>query len=133
MDQGVAPDLCGLRHPLADPALRVRLEEPAAPAHTVIEAVTMPGEFLLGGTGAGKSLLIELVRFFLDQHTDAGDCPTSERGRSPGIALLHTVRAVRQRPALQRLTSERDPRCPQTRTSPPSAGSVRGIGVAVAD
>lgn len=83
------PDLCGLRHALADPALRVRLEEPTAPQHTVIESVTVTGGFLdgqrfqfscdlnclLGGTGAGKSLLIELVRFALDQQTDAGDFP----------------------------------------------------------
>ncbi|WP_307799000.1 Nuclease sbcCD subunit C [Micromonospora antibiotica] len=83
------PDLCGLRHALADPALRVSLEEPTAPEHTAIESVTVTGGFLdgqqfrfsydlnclLGGTGAGKSLLIELVRFALDQQTDAGDFP----------------------------------------------------------
>ncbi|REF96174.1 hypothetical protein DFJ67_2143 [Asanoa ferruginea] len=83
------PDLRGLRHALADPALRVRLVEPAAPEHTMIESVTVAGGFLdgqqfelsgdlnclLGGTGAGKSLLIELVRFALDQQTDAGDFP----------------------------------------------------------
>ncbi|MFV2086811.1 Nuclease sbcCD subunit C [Micromonospora sp. LOL_021] len=83
------PDLCGLRHALADPELRVRLEKPAAPEHTVIESVTVAGGFLdgqqfqfscdlnclLGGTGAGKSLLIELVRFALDQQTDADDFP----------------------------------------------------------
>ncbi|WP_374537117.1 PHP domain-containing protein [Micromonospora aurantiaca (nom. illeg.)] len=83
------PDLRGLRHALADPELRVRLDEPGAPEHTVIESVTVTGGFLdgqqfqfscdlnclLGGTGAGKSLLIELVRFALDQQTDAGDFP----------------------------------------------------------
>ncbi|MEV0611519.1 PHP domain-containing protein [Polymorphospora rubra] len=83
------PDLRGLRHALADPELRVRLDEPGAPEHTVIESVTVTGGFLdgqqfqfscdlnclLGGTGAGKSLLIELLRFALDQQTDAGDFP----------------------------------------------------------
>ncbi|GIF01567.1 phosphoesterase [Paractinoplanes rishiriensis] len=83
------PDLCGLRHALADPALRVRLDKPGVPEHTVIESVTVTGGFLdgqqfqfscdlnclLGGTGAGKSLLIELVRFALDQQTDVGDFP----------------------------------------------------------
>ncbi|KOX06661.1 Nuclease sbcCD subunit C [Micromonospora sp. NRRL B-16802] len=87
------PDLCGLRHALADPALRVRLEEPMASEHTVIESVTVTGGFLdgqqfefscdlnclLGGTGAGKSLLIELVRFTLDQQTDADDFPQVRR------------------------------------------------------
>jgi AAA domain-containing protein/PHP domain-containing protein len=83
------PDLCGLRHALADPALRVRLTQPATPEHTVIESVSVKGGFLdgqhfefscdlnclLGGTGAGKSLLIELVRFALDQQTNAVDFP----------------------------------------------------------
>lgn len=83
------PDLRGLRHALADPSLRIRLVEPAMPEHTVIESVTVTGGFLdgqqfefsgdlnclLGGTGAGKSLLIELVRFALDQQTDADDFP----------------------------------------------------------
>lgn len=83
------PDLCGLQHALADPSLRVSLAQPSAPEHTVIESVTVTGGFLdgqqfqfscdlnclLGGTGAGKSLLIELVRFVLDQQTDAGDFP----------------------------------------------------------
>ncbi|MBU8855752.1 MULTISPECIES: Nuclease sbcCD subunit C [unclassified Micromonospora] len=83
------PDLRGLRHALADPSLRIRLVEPAMPEHTVIESVTVTGGFLdgqqfefsgdlnclLGGTGAGKSLLIELVRIALDQQTDADDFP----------------------------------------------------------
>ncbi|WP_323373827.1 AAA family ATPase [Plantactinospora alkalitolerans] len=59
----------------------------------MIESVTVTGGFLdgqqfefsgdlnclLGGTGAGKSLLIELVRFALDQQTDAGDFPQVRR------------------------------------------------------
>ncbi|MGN9889829.1 Nuclease sbcCD subunit C [Micromonospora sp. L31] len=83
------PDLRGLRHAMADPSLRIRLVEPAVPEHTVIKSVTVTGGFLdgqqfefsgdlnclLGGTGAGKSLLIELVRFALDQQTDANDFP----------------------------------------------------------
>ncbi|GAB3852586.1 hypothetical protein GCM10027610_081150 [Dactylosporangium cerinum] len=83
------PDLRGLRHAMADPALRVSLVRPPAPEHTVIESVTVTGGFLdgqqfhfscdlnclLGGTGAGKSLLIELVRFALDQQTDPVDFP----------------------------------------------------------
>ncbi|QSB14602.1 AAA family ATPase [Natronosporangium hydrolyticum] len=87
------PDLRGLRHALADPPLRVRLVEPAAPEHTVIESVTVTGGFLdaqqfefsgdltclLGGTGTGKSLLIELVRFALDQQSDPDDFPQVRR------------------------------------------------------
>ncbi|MEU8214912.1 AAA family ATPase [Micromonospora taraxaci] len=83
------PDLCGLRHAMADPSLRIRLTEPPVPEHTVIESVAVTGGFLngqqfnfssdlnclLGGTGAGKSLLIELIRFALDQQTDAADFP----------------------------------------------------------
>ncbi len=83
------PDLCGLRHALADPALRISLVHPEDPAHTVIESVRVSGGFLdgqqfefssdlnclLGGTGAGKSLLIELIRFALDQQTDCNDFP----------------------------------------------------------
>lgn len=83
------PDLCGLRHAFADPTLRVSLVEPAVAAHPMIESVAVTGGFLdgqrfefsgdlnclLGGTGAGKSLLIELVRFALDQQTDAADFP----------------------------------------------------------
>ncbi len=83
------PDLCGLRHALADPSLRVITEPPTDVLHTVIESVAVRGGFLdgqrfefspdlnclLGGTGAGKSLLIELVRFALDQQTDATDFP----------------------------------------------------------
>ncbi|WP_099344252.1 MULTISPECIES: AAA family ATPase [unclassified Actinoplanes] len=87
------PDLCGLKHALADPELRVRLEEPAEPEHMIIESVRVSGGFLdgqtfelsadlnclLGGTGTGKSLLIEVIRFALDQQTDSSDFPQVRR------------------------------------------------------
>lgn len=87
------PDLRGIRHALADPSLRVRVEEPLAAQHTVIESVSVTGGFLdgqnfqfssdlnclLGGTGTGKSLLIEMVRFALDQQTDDRDFPQVRR------------------------------------------------------
>ncbi|WP_255533181.1 ATP-binding protein [Micromonospora sp. ANENR4] len=107
------PDLRGLRHALADPELRVGLDEPGAPEHTVIESVTVTGGFLdgqrfqfscdlnclLGGTGAGKSLLIELVRFALDQQTDAGDFPPgSQGGQLPAQVRPHLRLDCRGRP-----------------------------------
>lgn len=79
------PDLCGLRYALEDPALRVTLSDPtAAPPHPTIDSVSISGGFLvgtslgfspdlnclLGGTGAGKSLVLEALRFALDQQVD---------------------------------------------------------------
>lgn len=79
------PDLCGLRYALEDPELRVRLTDPsAAGPHPTIESVSISGGFLagtslgfspdlnclLGGTGAGKSLVLEALRFALDQQVD---------------------------------------------------------------
>src|SRR5205814_8993764 len=69
------PDLRGLRHAFEDPSLRVRLEAPTAPQHMIIKSVQVSGGFfagntfrfspdlncLLGGTGVGKSLLIEII------------------------------------------------------------------------
>ncbi|MGZ4753433.1 MAG: AAA family ATPase [Acidimicrobiia bacterium] len=83
------PDLIGLRHALSDHALRVRLEEPPAPAHPMIESVTLVGGFLdgqtiefspdlnclLGGTGAGKSLALEAIRYALAQQVDVRAFP----------------------------------------------------------
>lgn len=83
------PDLAGLRHALEDPSLRVRLEPPAYPTHPIIRSVTVTGGFLngltfdfspdltclLGGTGAGKSLLLEIIRFALDQQASRKDFP----------------------------------------------------------
>lgn len=83
------PDLVGLTHALGDPGLRVRLEGPPTIAHAYIESVEVTGGFLdgkrldfcpdlnclLGGTGTGKSLALELVRFALDQQADASAFP----------------------------------------------------------
>lgn len=79
------PDLCGLRYALEDPDLRVRLSDPTAlPPHPTIDSISISGGFLagaklefspdlnclLGGTGAGKSLVLEAVRFALDQQVN---------------------------------------------------------------
>jgi hypothetical protein len=79
------PDLCGLRYALEDPDLRVTLSDPAtAVPHPTIDSVSISGGFLsgtalgfspdlnclLGGTGAGKSLVLEALRFVLDQQVD---------------------------------------------------------------
>lgn len=79
------PDLVGIRHALADPDLRVALEQPTTPPpYARIESIEMVGGFLggeqielspdlncfLGGTGTGKSLILEAVRFALDQQAD---------------------------------------------------------------
>ncbi|GGB23225.1 phosphoesterase [Flexivirga endophytica] len=79
------PDLCGLRYALQDPDLRVTLTDPATAApHPTIDSVSISGGFLsgtalefspdlnclLGGTGAGKSLVLEALRFALDQQVD---------------------------------------------------------------
>lgn len=84
------PDLRGLRHAFEDPSLRVRLDEPPKPQHPVIHSVSVTGGFLadhtfnfspdlnclLGGTGAGKSLLIEIIRFVLNQQASERDFPS---------------------------------------------------------
>jgi PHP domain/AAA domain, putative AbiEii toxin, Type IV TA system len=79
------PDLCGLRYALEDPDLRVTLSDPVvAVPHPTIDSVSISGGFLsgtslgfspdlnclLGGTGAGKSLVLEAIRFVLDQQVD---------------------------------------------------------------
>jgi len=84
------PDLVGIRHALADPALRISLEEPpAAASYMCIEDIEVLGGFLggqrielspdlnclLGGTGAGKSLILEATRFALNQQVDADAFP----------------------------------------------------------
>lgn len=84
------PDLIGLKHALMDPDLRVRLNDPSSEReHPVIESVSLSGGFLdgstldfspdlnclLGGTGAGKSLVLEAVRFALGQQVDASAFP----------------------------------------------------------
>lgn len=83
------PDLLGLRHAYEDHRLRVRLEAPPAPTHMIIKSVRVSGGFLagltfsfspdlnclLGGTGVGKSLLIEVIRFGLASQPDAADFP----------------------------------------------------------
>lgn len=79
------PDLCGIRYALDDPELRITLEDPGLlAAHPTIDGVHISGGFLpgasielspdlncfLGGTGAGKSLVLEAIRFALDQQVD---------------------------------------------------------------
>lgn len=79
------PDLCGIRYALDDPGLRATLDDPALnESHPMIESVRISGGFLagtdvnlspdlnclLGGTGAGKSLALEAIRFALDQQVD---------------------------------------------------------------
>lgn len=79
------PDLCGIAYAFDDPDLRITLDDPSArPAHPTIERIYISGGFLpgatidlspdlncfLGGTGAGKSLVLESVRFALDQQVD---------------------------------------------------------------
>lgn len=84
------PDLVGLKHALADPELRLRLDAPPGRVnYPVIERVSFQGGFmdgqvvdlapdlncLLGGTGTGKSLILESVRFVLDQQVNADRFP----------------------------------------------------------
>jgi hypothetical protein len=87
------PDLVGLRHAFADPELRLRLDAPPAEiGYPLIESISFQGGFLdreliefspdlnclLGGTGAGKSLVLESIRFALGWQID--------RQRFPAIA-----------------------------------------------
>ncbi|MBO3732749.1 PHP domain-containing protein [Glycomyces niveus] len=83
------PDLRGLQHAFDDPALRVRLDAPEPAVHPAITSVSVTGGFfdgetfefsedlncLLGGTGTGKSLLIEIIRFGLGQQTSRESFP----------------------------------------------------------
>jgi len=79
------PDLVGLKHALGDPQLRVQLgAPPPAVGYPMIEYIELIGGFLdrqslalcpdlnclLGGTGAGKSLILEAIRYALDQQVD---------------------------------------------------------------
>lgn len=103
------PDLCGLRYALEDPDLRVTLSDPGVAApHPTIDSVSISGGFLsgtslafspdlnclLGGTGAGKSLVVEALRFVLDQQVDK--------------ALLTTIRAEVDRRLESALCEETD-------------------------
>jgi hypothetical protein len=80
------PDLRGLRHAFDDPDLRVTLVDPSMrESHPTITSVRISAGFLggtrielsrdlnclLGGTGAGKSLVLEAIRFALHQQVDA--------------------------------------------------------------
>ncbi|GFG50765.1 AAA family ATPase [Mycolicibacterium agri] len=100
------PDLCGLRYALDDHRLRVTLTDPRAalPPHPTIDAVRIADGFLsgvsislspdlncfLGGTGAGKSLVLEAIRFALDQQVD-GSVFTAIRDEVDG-RLAHALR-----------------------------------------
>ena len=84
------PDLVGLKHALADPDLRLTLIEPSEPSYPLINTVRFRGGFLdgqdielcpdlnclLGGTGAGKSLVLEAIRFALNQQVTKRAFPT---------------------------------------------------------
>ena len=84
------PDLIGLKHALQDPELRIRLADPTTrDPHPWIESVSVSGDFLtdsfllsadlnclLGGTGAGKSLVLESIRYALDQQVEAEAFPS---------------------------------------------------------
>ncbi len=84
------PDLIGIRHALADSDLRIRLgTAPPVAAYPAVRSVELIGGFLsgqkvmlcpdlnclLGGTGTGKSLVLEAIRYALDQQVDAHAFP----------------------------------------------------------
>jgi hypothetical protein len=83
------PDLIGIRHALNDPDLRISLSEPESPDYPQIDRVELVGGFLdgqvldlcpdlnclLGGTGAGKSLVLEAIRYALDQQCSRTSFP----------------------------------------------------------
>jgi hypothetical protein len=84
------PDLVGLKHALADPELRLRLDAPPGRVdYPVIESVSFQAGFMegqlielapdlsciLGGTGTGKSLILESIRFALHRQVDAERFP----------------------------------------------------------
>ncbi|PPF65444.1 hypothetical protein C5E11_00720 [Clavibacter michiganensis] len=79
------PDLCGLEYAFDDPDLRITVVDPATlPIHPTIDSVSISDGFLaglgvgfspdlnvlLGGTGVGKSLILEAIRFALAQQVD---------------------------------------------------------------
>lgn len=85
------PDLIGIRYALEDAGLRVRTTDPSLETrHPRIDSVAISSGFLggsaidlspdlnclLGGTGAGKSLVLEAMRFALDQQVDQRLFPT---------------------------------------------------------
>jgi hypothetical protein len=103
----------GLRQALLDPEVRVRLmDDPRPRPRAVIEGVWVSGGFLdrqrlrfsdninclIGGTGAGKSLTLELIRYALDQQVEPALLPQIAReiGRLLRFALgdLDTVSVV---------------------------------------
>jgi hypothetical protein len=104
------PDLIGLRHAFHDHELRVQLEEPPAATHPMIESVRLVGGFLdgqtidfapdlnclLGGTGAGKSLALEAIRYALAQQVDARAFPAIGKEVADRLAdALGTASTVR--------------------------------------
>lgn len=120
------PDLVGLRHAFADPELRLTLNSPVAqPAYPIIESIAFQGGFLdgqvielcpdlnclLGGTGSGKSLILEATRFALNQQADAQKFPAiakevqlrlSAALGDTGVVVVH-LRVGTQRYRLERV------------------------------
>jgi hypothetical protein len=102
-----------IRQALADPELRLRPQEglPVEPT-AMIEGLSVTGGFLgaqtfrfnsgvnclIGGTGAGKSLTLELLRFALDQEVDSEVLPQIAKEtrdvRAFGLGESATVRVV---------------------------------------
>lgn len=81
------PTLRAIKHAINDPSMRVRLrDETLMIPEIAIESLKVNGGFLdgldirfsrdvnclIGGTGTGKSLTIELIRFCLDQQSTTG-------------------------------------------------------------
>ena len=107
------PSISGLRQALLDPEIRVRLETDARPEPSAtIDGLWVSGGFfegqklrlnpniscLIGGTGSGKSLSLELIRYALNQQVDQRVLPriAEEIERLLGFSLgdLATVSVV---------------------------------------
>lgn len=122
----------GLRQAFLDPDLRIRsvLAPPTVP-DSHIEGLFVSDGFLrgqnlrfspgitclIGGTGAGKSLSLELVRFALDQQVDASILPGIAKevsgllgfGLSPAATVSVLVSKAGERFLVERTWLEKDP------------------------